>query len=380
MRKEYIMTDEDKVLKKKKIEQNRAKKRSPIDEPRITKMKREIIEESSYDDTSLSVASTVSDTGFIDLDVLRQSTLENMSPISAASVPSPSSPPENRDIIGSKSSDMLKDSTDNSSSKLIEFHDNLPREISSNLPLFESKKCEQSPSSSKSEVKINFTGQNSREIRINSAELVSKLIENPDFVVKLMSNNPNLLTKVLQDKNILTKIIRDPQVTATLAKEPQIIDFFQKNNSQKQSNRIRDMLEEKQSTVDNPILTNLIASDRTVVSDENEKELSQTNEYNESFKDNTANVFQRKPNTANSIESILCEAIKLEFSAYSWTGGNQNSRELNDAERAKLNELIVANKALLAPLDDDLTNLVGDECRFKVNKIYFFLFLQLINY
>jgi nuclear receptor subfamily 1 group I len=74
----------------------------------------------------------------------------------------------------------------------------------------------------------------------------------------------------------------------------------------------------------------------------------------------------RIPIAANSIESILCEAIKLEFSAYSTLGGNQNSRELNDAERAKLNELIVANKALLAPLDDDITNLVGEECRFKV--------------
>lgn len=74
----------------------------------------------------------------------------------------------------------------------------------------------------------------------------------------------------------------------------------------------------------------------------------------------------RIPIAANSIESILCEAIKLEYSAFSSLGVNQSSRELNDAERAKLNELIVANKALLAPLDDDITNLVGDECKFKV--------------
>jgi len=77
-------------------------------------------------------------------------------------------------------------------------------------------------------------------------------------------------------------------------------------------------------------------------------------------------IYFRIPIAANSIESILCEAIKLEYSAFSSFGGNQSSRELNDAERAKLNELIVANKALLAPLDDDITNLVGDECKFKV--------------
>lgn len=52
---------------------------------------------------------------------------------------------------------------------------------------------------------------------------------------------------------------------------------------------------------------------------------------------------------------------------------NQSSRELNDAERAKLNELIVANKALLAPLDDDITNLVGDECKFKVLLLRFYV-------
>lgn len=73
------------------------------------------------------------------------------------------------------------------------------------------------------------------------------------------------------------------------------------------------------------------------------------------------------PVEPNSIESILCEAIKLEFGAFSSLAQfNSSNRELNDAERAKLNELIVANKALCAPLDEDLTNLVDDHCRYKV--------------
>lgn len=75
----------------------------------------------------------------------------------------------------------------------------------------------------------------------------------------------------------------------------------------------------------------------------------------------------RIPVEPNSIESILCEAIKLEFEAYSCIPqSHSNSRELNDAERAKLNELIVANKALLTPLDDDINTLVGNEDKFKV--------------
>ncbi|XP_022902482.2 nuclear hormone receptor HR96 isoform X1 [Onthophagus taurus] len=75
---------------------------------------------------------------------------------------------------------------------------------------------------------------------------------------------------------------------------------------------------------------------------------------------------QNIPIEANSIESILCEAIKLEYEAYSSIAQYQgNSRELNDAERAKLNELIVANKALLTPVDDDISTLIAEECRFK---------------
>ncbi|XP_041985210.1 nuclear hormone receptor HR96 [Aricia agestis] len=64
----------------------------------------------------------------------------------------------------------------------------------------------------------------------------------------------------------------------------------------------------------------------------------------------------------NSMESILCEAIKLEFEAYTSVSSScsGSSRELNEVERAKLNELIVANKALHAPIDDDVSMLIGD--------------------
>lgn len=67
------------------------------------------------------------------------------------------------------------------------------------------------------------------------------------------------------------------------------------------------------------------------------------------------------------MESILSEAIKLEYEAYSSLNPRINSRELNDAERAKLNELIVANKALLAPLEEDANSLMSQEAMSKVN-------------
>ncbi|XP_058175455.1 nuclear hormone receptor HR96 [Anopheles ziemanni] len=94
---------------------------------------------------------------------------------------------------------------------------------------------------------------------------------------------------------------------------------------------------------------------------------------------------EAKPVLPNTLESVLMQAIKLEYEGYnsspigSSTGpqaqshhhlqapGN-NSIELNDAERAKLNELIVANKALYAPVDDDLASLISDDCRIKSNQ------------
>ncbi|XP_052865682.1 nuclear hormone receptor HR96 [Anopheles cruzii] len=96
---------------------------------------------------------------------------------------------------------------------------------------------------------------------------------------------------------------------------------------------------------------------------------------------------EAKPITANTLESVLMQAIKLEYEGYNsapigaGSAGQQapshhhhgtvlgnNSIELNDAERAKLNELIVANKALYAPVDEDLASLISDDCRIKSNQ------------
>ncbi|GBP89160.1 Nuclear hormone receptor HR96 [Eumeta japonica] len=69
---------------------------------------------------------------------------------------------------------------------------------------------------------------------------------------------------------------------------------------------------------------------------------------------------------STSMESILCEAIRLEFEAQAPLacagtagGGGSSSRALNDAESAKLEELVVANKALHAPLDEDVSQLAA---------------------
>ena len=71
----------------------------------------------------------------------------------------------------------------------------------------------------------------------------------------------------------------------------------------------------------------------------------------------------------NTIESILSQAIRLEYESPVHHQQNNSSIELNDAERAKLNELIVANKALYQPVDEDLQSLIAEECIKVVVKI-----------
>ncbi|KAI4472676.1 hypothetical protein M0802_016586 [Mischocyttarus mexicanus] len=487
MRKEYIMSEEDKVLKRQKIEQNRAKKRPQSDNIKASKVKKDCVEDCNFEDTVNSVASTVSETYFwesdkkyADLDAGRQNPIENMSPVTAASVPSPSSPPESGNITGSKTLDMLKDSynakcnfvkyelisqyeepnTTDVDSRRINSHSPIPnrtrfnefdltsqsngndknisinsRKFDQNLLEFDSNfgnssnqsprypheyedstasycKYEQSPESGPSTfidctsnvetTQLNLspishtsvqtfteettTCQRQKEMCPKGNDLVNKFTQNPELVMKFV-NNPRLVAKIFQDKHFILKIMTDPVLVNRLVADPQISQFVKENSIDNDDNNDtlnqsnpeleKDVIEDqispttsrqqfkiKQNHVENPILTDLI----TYKSTENYKNKDTDQSTNKTTADVTKDVLQdvqRIPIAANSIESILYEAIKLEFSAYSALGGNQSTRELNDAERAKLNELIVANKALLAPLDDDITNLVGEECKFK---------------
>lgn len=56
----------------------------------------------------------------------------------------------------------------------------------------------------------------------------------------------------------------------------------------------------------------------------------------------------------NTLESLISNVIKIEYNCRE----PSISRELNDSETAKLNELIVAYKALFVPLDEDISPLV----------------------
>lgn len=57
------------------------------------------------------------------------------------------------------------------------------------------------------------------------------------------------------------------------------------------------------------------------------------------------------PLPLNTMDSILSVAIAAEFNAFGMLGASMNSKELNKAEQAKLNELLLASQALHAPVD-----------------------------
>nr|CAD7260282.1 unnamed protein product [Timema shepardi] len=129
-------------------------------------------------------------------------------------------------------------------------------------------------------------------------------------------------------------------ITPSVAQQQKVAKQFPRSNMSRQAG----------DSDDTPLLSSLMSTPRLDVN------------TTENYAAHSSPVIPVDP---YSIESILSEAIKLEFEAYSSLKSNQNSRELNDAERAKLNELIVANKALHEPLDEDLSNLVGDDYRFE---------------
>lgn len=78
-----------------------------------------------------------------------------------------------------------------------------------------------------------------------------------------------------------------------------------------------------------------------------------------------------------SVDIVLSKAINVEFECYSFPIHNGNyfggCNQLNDTEYAKLNELIIANKGLLAPLDNEIGKIVEEDIHFKVIMTVYFI-------
>jgi nuclear receptor subfamily 1 group I len=67
-----------------------------------------------------------------------------------------------------------------------------------------------------------------------------------------------------------------------------------------------------------------------------------------------------------SIDSIINEAIKLEYEAPDMANQmHSHSRNLNSVEIMKIHELLESNKALCAPVDEDMSSLIIGDCQIK---------------
>ncbi|XP_055676735.1 nuclear hormone receptor HR96 [Lutzomyia longipalpis] len=378
MKKEYIMSEEDKIQKRKKIEQNRAKKKLALGEPPL-KIKREPADSDVWthrpeafppENSSSSEVSFPHDGHF-------------SSPENAGSLYSPTTPTTTRNFptIESSPTEIVNSIVDSSDASRVINH-------------------------------LMKTPEDAIEVMgkiLNSAKdaivLISHFISAPGDALKIISkimNSPfdalTVFTKFMSSPTdafeIITKVISSPndvlQFLQQLMRSPadglQIMNKFI-NAPAEALKIINKMMNhskvdsttspgDKSPDIESPLKTML-----HLQPNESPKSSSMASSTCESATPEPQNPepaedeakkimedVERMPILPNSIESVLCEAIKLEYEGCSSMGqAGANGRELNDAERAKLNELIVANKALYAPVDEDLSSLISDDYRIRTN-------------
>lgn len=175
----------------------------------------------------------------------------------------------------------------------------------------------------------------------NAVEIVNKFMNEPAEAMKILNDMVDIsmvdsTTKL--EGNELNTLIAPSEPTDTKQSECASNDIV--------SNTIMHT-----KNMSSPMVRNLLASATSEIchfnsiATPNADELETESDSNKDHK--------------NTLESIISDAIKIE---YNWTGRESNvNRELNDSETAKLNELIVAYKALFVPLTEDITPLVREQ-------------------
>ncbi|CAG5020835.1 unnamed protein product [Parnassius apollo] len=268
MVKEFIMSDEDKAEKRRKIEENRAKKRQHCDpDDAVTSSKIFKRDDNINTMTNTNYVTSMQETSIVQYDVLNSTTC---SPNSTVQSP-------------------LSNDLDNSINSPPVYHQYVPVQ----------------------NAEIPYT---MKVYPIDEKTVINNTVYEHRVIDQYVCDSVDSLYSEPPKQNSIRSILTNGDATIYREGKPQHI------------------CEEMPSTSNNPDVNKA----RDILQD----------------------VERIEP---NSMESILCEAIKLEFEAYTSVNScSGSSRELNEVERAKLNELIVANKALHAPIDDDVSQLIGD--------------------
>lgn len=168
----------------------------------------------------------------------------------------------------------------------------------------------------------------------NAVEIVNKFLNSPAEAMKLLNDMVNNTTIV---DSTTTKMENVDFSTCSQSIDT-ISDtmFYTKNVS---SPMVRNLLESKNN--------NEIPNSNISLKNKMEKVEMQEEATKEP-------LIQQKH--SNTLEYIINEAINIEFNVKEIN----TKRDLNDSETAKLNELIVAYKALFVPVDEDITPLLNN--------------------
>lgn len=401
MQKEYIMSEEDKLMKRKKIEQNRAKKKlkNEIETKTTTKtIKKEIdlttnsdqwnYDHEKYYDEVYSHSDQSSNSSIKQTNVTssamspEQPSTASFSLMSIQTYPKSPLPP-----VASVSSSTY-DTSNNDLNATEKFHSNLHRFI---YPTKESSASEivnfllEHPK--ESDAFINVLMQN----QTDALEIISKIIHSQKDAMRFIGHfigapgdALKIIAKIMNSPinalNLFTKFMCSPtdslELIAKCVNSPsEVLNFVQEimhspDNAMNSLNKFLSSPAEAMKMLSDMVNTSFADSTTKlepipVMIDENEindrgfmiKHLIESLKYDTPAETIRKDTNEIKLKQQNSIETVISDAVNME---YNLNNCEENlNRELNDAETAKLNELIVAYKALCIPLEEDISPLVS---------------------
>lgn len=402
MRKEYIMSDEDKKLKRKKIEQNRAKRKSKTVTSDVEhtveslKILKKIKTELPKNEEFWVGQDNASETGYTDSSPY-SSCHGNLSPPNVLlDVVSPTSPPiahnEDADIgiprtnisdshqnassirdvnssISSTTSDGMCTQTgfvyptkDSSTTDIVSFIVDYPEESGRYLNVL--------MPTQKDAMEISARIINSQK---DAIRLIGHLIGSPGDALKIISK---IMNSPFDALDVFAKFMGSPndslEIIAKCVNSPaDVLLFIQQlmrspENAVETVNTFLNSPAEAMRMLNDLVITSMVDSTTKTEPTNSKTCSSSTNEVNDepsgtSLPSQKPPTFTESPKTdvtdeigqLNSLEAIISDAINIEYNRHN--KDPISSRELNDAETAKLNELIVAYKTLFLPLDEDIS-------------------------
>lgn len=363
------MTEEDKELKKKKIEQNRKKRKSKLqsrDESceRTVEVKKKIKEEPS----STTADFNDSDDQILSLDRLKISSDSNVTEIVTAITEIPKDASQIIQQVMKTQNETLSVMSriiqePNQALLLISHLIKFP----SDGMLIISKMMSQSPLDALT-VFSKFLNSPTDALHI-----IFKVMSSPNDVLKFMTELTNSPHNAL---DIMSRFIPAPR--ETIQGINSLINPA-KTAESAESETIKSMLDV--SSIDSP---NSIASPTPSTSSSSIHSSTQmadsdsnNNNNDTDYQHMTATILReitcdlsgkQTSFKGNSIDQIINEAIKLEYTTPQIAHMQNASRELNEIELMKIQELLDANHALYLPIEDDHLSFLGfgDDSPIKV--------------